>query len=108
MFQKTVGIIAFSILIVTLVLTGIFLAKRRGSGNYPPVVGSCPDYWEEQKINEKNVCVNVKNLGNCGVDKKDFDIAEFKGDIGNCNKKKYAENCDLTWDGITNNPNVCK
>jgi hypothetical protein len=108
MFQKMVAIIAFSILIITLILTGIFLARRKGTGNYPPVVGTCPDYWEEQKVDNKNMCVNVKNLGNCGIDKKDFNITEFKGEIGNCHKKRFAENCDLTWDGITNNANICK
>jgi len=107
MFQKTVSIIAISILLILLVIVGIFLSYNKGSGTYPPVIGNCPDYWEEQKKNNKNICVNIKSLGTCGISEEDFNLSHYKGAVGNCNKKKFAEQCDLTWDGITNNNDIC-
>ena len=36
-----------------------------------------------------------------------FNTGLWTGDDGICNKQKWANSCDLTWDGITNNPNAC-
>ena len=37
-----------------------------------------------------------------------FNSGLWSGDDGLCNKNKWANACDLTWDGVTNNPNACK
>jgi len=31
----------------------------------------------------------------------------YKGNGGLCAKQKWAKQCDITWDGITNVPNAC-
>ena len=37
----------------------------------------------------------------------DFTGDQWDGSTGDCRKSKWATGCDLTWDGITNNPDVC-
>ena len=103
-FQKTVIIVATIALIVLLTIIGITLYSHKTNVKYPPVVSKCPDYWEISG----NKCINVKNLGNnCG---KSFDYTsnKFKGSKGDCAKAKFARNCDITWQGITTNSDICK
>lgn len=106
-FQKIILIIAVVGLIVMLVVIGISLAKSSGSGVvWPPVVGSCPDYWLDLKGNGEE-CYNVKSLGICNIpntnekNTMNFNTAPFNGDNGTCSKYNWANNCKLTWDGIT-------
>ena len=112
-FQRKVLLVA-SILFV---LTALFIIYTLYSGKYskefPPVVASCPDYWLDHQVkdalgNTKSNCVNVKNLGTCPDQKsKSFDEPQWLGETGECRKSKWAKLCNLTWDGITNNSNVC-
>ena len=37
----------------------------------------------------------------------DFSSTEFTGANGQCAKKKWADNCGLTWDGVTNMTGSC-
>ena len=37
----------------------------------------------------------------------DFGTDVYKGNGGLCAKQKWAKQCDITWDGITNVPNAC-
>ena len=38
----------------------------------------------------------------------DFTGDHWQGSSGSCNKSKWAKQCDLTWDGITNNDGICE
>lgn len=108
LFQKTLVLIALIALLIFLLFTGILLYNGKNQ-SFIEQVGNCPDYWEEQEINNEKICVNVKNLGNCpSENNKNFNIPQYKGKIGNCNKKRFADSCELTWDGITNNSEICK
>ncbi len=102
-FQQIVILIASILLILTLVFIGYSLHNNRFNKKFPPIIGECPDFW----VAEKEKCKNPKNLGNCrGV--MNFNDNRFKGHDGNCNKSKWANNCNVSWSGITNDPNVCK
>ncbi len=37
----------------------------------------------------------------------DFSGDTYTGSTGLCNKQKWAEQCDITWDGITNVSSAC-
>ena len=38
----------------------------------------------------------------------DFTTPQWNGSgTGNCTKFKWAKSCNLSWDGITNNANIC-
>jgi len=119
-FQKIVLSIAIIVFIIMLIFIATVLYKNKYGVNFPPTVSQCPDYWIDQQspsgsmensngANTNNQsCVNVKNLGNVSCDKNmDFTGSFWQGSAGDCNKYKWAKSCDLTWDGITNKPDIC-
>ena len=114
-FQKTVLLIAVVFLILFLVLIGVALSNSTSTAEWPPIVGSCPDYWVDLSGNGSE-CFNGHHLGKCSNfiptddDKKtmNFNQAPFNGTNGNCAKYKWSNACGLTWDGITYGaPNPC-
>ena len=102
-FQTLTIFVASIILILLLTFIGYSLYNNRKNQNFPPVIGECPDYW----ISNNNECSNPHNLGRC-TGPKSFNTKDYMGEGGNCMKSKWAKNCNLTWQGITNNPNICK
>lgn len=103
-FQKTVLKVAIVAFIITLIFFGITIRNSKYNTEYPPLVGSCPDYWKD--IN--GYCINDKNLGNDSCSKKmDFTQGVWVGSNGLCLKQKWAKACGLTWDGITNHSDAC-
>ena len=109
-FQSIMLIIAGIFLVLTLIMFGIALYNKKFSDAYPPVKPECPDYWSFEKDgSEQTYCINNKNLGNSNCSKKiNFNIGEYVGHQGECNKQKWAKRCNVEWDGITNNSNLCK
>ena len=108
-FQITVLLISTIILIVILAVIGVSLKNGKMNRNFPPVIGECPDYWENiEDKDKKHYCLNKKNLGVTSCSKKmDFNVYPYTGTNGDCEKKNWANKCNLTWDGITNNETVC-
>ena len=120
-FQRIVIIIAIIILIITLCILGYYLKKEKTEGDYPPVIPECPDYWKQDVINQINKdgvkeasykCINVKDLGKNAGNEINFNDpkwkGKYKGSHGLCEKKKWANSHELSWDGLSNNDNVCK
>ena len=107
-FQKTILVVAIVVLIILLVLIGYTLSKSDASETWPPIVGSCPDYWIDLSGNGE-ACFNSHKLGTCNLpgDGKDnnntmnFNQSPFNTSTGVCSKYKWANNCKVTWDGIT-------
>jgi hypothetical protein len=121
-FQKVVLFVAIVVFIITLIFIATILYNNKYEIAFPPTISQCPDYWKNQQSppgpggnstgastdTNTQVCVNVKNLGNISCDKtKDFSGSFWQGSTGECNKYKWAKTCDLTWDGITNKPDIC-
>jgi hypothetical protein len=110
-FKQTVLIVAIILLIVSLIIIGIIMSKAKSKEQFPPIRGSCPDYWIDVADKDKKTskCVNDQNLGDPKCDQTmDFSIHRWTGVQGACNKQKWARSCNLTWDGITNNHELCK
>jgi hypothetical protein len=106
-FQRTVMSVSVLLLILSLILIGIALYRQKYSDiTFPPVVADCPDYWKNTSTDEQIKCKNVKNLGTCPGE-KDFSTFDFTGSSGLCAKKKWAKDCGIVWDGITNNTDDC-
>jgi hypothetical protein len=105
MFQKTVFTIAIVILIIALCVIGLTLRRQKNKGAFPPVIPNCPDYWDSSG----NLCVNSMNLGNtrCMGTPMDFTTANWSGQNGLCKKYMWAKTCNLTWDGISSNAELC-
>jgi hypothetical protein len=116
-FQKIVLAIAIVIFIILMIFIATILYNNKYGVKFPPTVSQCPDYWIDKQEqtgaggidgSRNQLCTNVKNLGNVSCDKTmDFTGSFWQGSTGSCNKYKWAKSCDLTWDGITNNPNLC-
>jgi hypothetical protein len=114
-FQKIVMAVAIIIFIIMIILISVILYYNKYDVKFPPTISECPDYWIDQGSNKGGIngvmtqkCVNVKNLGNLSCGKEmDFTTEEWQGSNGLCNKYNWAKSCDLTWDGITNNKDLC-
>ena len=104
-FQKIVLTIATILLIILLIIIGFMAWGARNQEVFPPIEAECPDYWI---VDPSGNCVNKQGLGKDSCPRTmDFSGAEYKGDPGLQAKCKWARSCDLTWDGITNNPTAC-
>ena len=127
-FQKNTLIIATGILILLLVVVGILMLNSKKQ-DFPPHISHCPDYWvssnffkeDENAYNKvtgsgdiRNLvesipdsdthCINIHDVGNTNCPKSiNFFTDEYDGIDGDCKKREWAKNCNLTWDGITNN-----
>lgn len=99
-FQKIVMMAAIVVLIVTLTMIGIAMNKQKKNAIYPPVLAECPDYWQNTVDGE---CKRgaLYNRGDCPSNTVDF------SSMSDCAKYEWASGCGVTWDGISNNPDIC-
>lgn len=114
-FNKIVLMIATIFLILGLIIIGILIVKSLEEESFPPVVTDCPDYWNVTYNSAGNtVCSNNSiNTGYAATTQcRNYPVALFSAagtsdkDIF-CEKSKWAKECNIHWDGITNNPKAC-
>ena len=98
-FQTMVLTIATSTFILMMIIVAIMIKQAKAGQLWPPYVPQCPDYFE---IKEDGKCDNVKGLGNNCANPADFSSDRFKGVKGRIARCKWAKDCGLAWDGITN------
>lgn len=112
-FYKIIPIIAIVLLLICLSAVGVALNYTSQDVVFPPNISDCPDFFVK---NNNNECVNKKNLGKDDPQKctdVDFDSEDkYKNPgmgklSGICEKKKWANDCKVNWDGVTNNRMVC-
>jgi hypothetical protein len=104
MFQKSVATVAIVILIITLCFIGIALYNQAKNANYPPAIANCPDYWDVSG----NMCVNSMALGNDTCHRPmNFTTPQWNNSSAMCRKYTWAQSCNLTWDGISDNASLC-
>jgi hypothetical protein len=93
-------------LILILIIAVILIRKSNTDVVYPPKVSNCPDYWNEtydkDDPTKKGKCFNEHNLGTCRPDKP-IDFSKMTM----CDKQKWTQKCDTSWDGISNSTNAC-
>ena len=125
-FQKVVMVVSFVILVFCLIMIGVSLYNNRFKEKYPPVVGSCPDYWDDVTSpstngNKRGVsCMNMglnpsddlaKNAGSISCPGKggvqEFTSSVWRGKSGTCHKATWARKCGVVWDGVTNSSQEC-
>jgi hypothetical protein len=98
-FQKIILYSAIIILIVILIIIGIAFSYAKNE-QWPPLVPECPDFWIADGSGNNTQCVNVKDLGTCQAVGTKHKKMNFTG-FDNCAKYTWANNCNVTWDGIT-------
>lgn len=99
-FQKQVAYVALVIFIILMALMALMMAKAKEHQLYPPEVPPCPDYWENLGDHK---CKNTKGLGNGQCDgEHSFKAKKYQGYKGRKEKKEFAKQCQIEWDGISN------
>lgn len=115
-FYKTSFMIMMVVLILSLAIMGVALHTSKGDVNFPPNISKCPDYYVYDPTTK--TCNDVKQLSTDGsyqgtdCTNPDFNVDKFKAkgtgpQSGICKKKRWAENCNVPWDGIANNEDIC-
>jgi len=106
-FQKIVLYAAIIILIIALVIIGIALSVSKNKVKWPPIVPECPDWWASDGSGNNSTCINIKDLGVCPPPTgqphqiMNFNTQTYTGSNGKCAKYTWANNCKVSWDGIT-------
>jgi hypothetical protein len=93
-FQKTVLIVALISFLIMMVFIAVMMNSAKKVEDFPPQVGSCPDYW--QIMPGTGECLNTQLLGSTCASPYKFATKTFK------EKCDFAKECGITWDGITN------
>lgn len=107
--QKTILIICIVIFIIFCFSILLNSISNANNWRFPPQ--SCPDYWVDSGASG---CYNIKGLGTCTgkSDPKHYylDFDKLPGGNTLCNKQKWANKCNISWDGINygyGNKNPC-
>jgi hypothetical protein len=88
------------------------MSLSNANQTYPPSIADCPDNYS---LNGK-FCVAGSNINVVDRDiscvKVDFTSSNYSisgtgSKSGSCAKKLWANQCQVKWDGITNNDNLC-
>jgi hypothetical protein len=107
-FYKNIFISTILSVIVLLGIVAYVMYTSKDKQIYPPMLSECPDYY------------NLTSDGKCknnGIWETECDVLDFSGNeykrtglgsnSGLCAKKNKSNNCNITWDGITNNYSIC-
>ncbi len=103
--------IAIVVLAICCILAYYSIEENIKQKTWPPVISKCPDYWVETTSPDGTVCENTKQIGSDSCPKEiDLTTFEYNSKLlakNDCEKAKWARSCNLTWDGITNNEDIC-
>lgn len=114
-FNRIVIVVALCFLLGMLVLVGYLVNNSKYNAKWPPVIGECPDYWEVEKgedgkyrciVNERNTNVGRCNQASYNTFISGLSENDLKGISGLRKKSKWANDCGIMWDGVTNHPDV--
>ncbi len=112
-FQKTSLLIAAVLLIIALIITGVLIFNSLMEQSFPPIISDCPDYWDVHRDENNNIkCKNISTVNRGRASCQDYPVSQFSqnGTSENdliCAKYKWANECQIHWDGITNNKDAC-
>ena len=110
-FNSLVIQIAIVILIICLILIGwaMYNSVHGNDVQWPPVTSDCPDYWRFLEIEKdgklEEYCENNLKLGNGSHPRcSKFLTSRLEGN--RCRKLALANQCGISWDGITENDSL--
>jgi hypothetical protein len=121
-FYLTVLAVAILLLIIMLTFIGTRIKKNEKSADssnnvFPPVQNTCPDLWEATQVDDIIKCKipstdNIGSLRNsekgiitdlaAGARGYDNDTMNFSSYETECEKKRWADQFNIKWDGISN------
>jgi hypothetical protein len=125
MFYKIVLFIAVVLLVLILTFMGLLMRSQEKNTVYPPNLNVCPDYWSsndegnctmptEKSFNDQSNFLNsggnnylgASSIAPYSEDTKSFDTKNVLWESGGqsrvCAQKSWANQNNITWDGISN------
>tara|TARA_B100000035_G_scaffold97415_1_gene82629 strand:+ start:5960 stop:6328 length:369 start_codon:yes stop_codon:yes gene_type:complete len=117
-FKFAILLVAIIALIIGLTSVAVLLSKGDIKSEWPPFISKCPDEYEYNttatdkctpKYDAIVTSTSTPTLGeesSCSIFNPAHD--DFEGVQGNCNKKKWADACDVSWDGVRGNESLCE
>ena len=126
-FYKQLVFVAIIVLIISLAFIGTVLSSSSKDSKFPPSIAACPDFYMKnddgkceasKKVynsnGENSTGENSTGENSTGADCAEIDFTEDQylaqgtgPNSGACAKKKKAQACGITWDGLTNNEDIC-
>ena len=94
-------IIAFAIqLVILLVIMAFIISNKNNTQEFPPILGICPDFYS---LNDTGTCTTDSNV----YSSKEATCVRMnpKGMAIN-EKRNWASDCGVAWDGITNSSSI--
>ena len=111
--------------IILLSIIGYMMYKSKTKQIYPATINDCPDFYD---LNDDNKCIANTFVWNDFTPGSDCNTIDFKSgsymnlitnvdvsynapgnkkNSGKCAKKLKSQECEITWDGITNTKTIC-
>ena len=118
-FYKNLFISVILSVLIILIIMAVVMYNSKKKQVYPPVFQPCPDYfttnangncvintgvWDPAKVTGTS---GKTNLSCTNVNFTDFKNPGTDSKSALCTKKSWAQDCQVTWDGITNNSAIC-
>ena len=112
-FQNNVVRIATIVFIAFMALVSLMLLLAKQNQQFPPMYPTCPDYYELKNDGGPKCEVKFPNMVGQGATGGTPAMSCSTLDLNNQNyngwdtqklkkKRKWAEDCGVTWDGVTN------
>jgi hypothetical protein len=116
-YYKNLFISTILSVLLILVIVAIVVSRSQKNQMYPSVFQQCPDYYYMDVcgncvMNQEIWTVSSIQSGQTKLQCANANFTNLKTPgIGStsalCSKKKWANDCGVTWDGITNNSSIC-
>ncbi len=111
-FYKSLLIGTVVSLIIVLAIMGVILGNSAKNMTFPSEYPMCPDYYTIDSSGKCKINSTIYSATNADCANKNFNETRYNtggtGPLsGLCLKKQWAQGCGVTWDGITNNSEIC-
>jgi hypothetical protein len=109
-FYKNLLMFTLTSLIIILAILGVIMANSEVIG-YETEVSSCPDYYKNTSTDACSINVDIYSATTSSCTNPSFTSDMYKiGGTGATSglgrKKKWAQDCGVAWQGITNNNTI--
>lgn len=110
-FYTSLFVGTFIFLIIILCIVGYYMSISKKKQTYPPSIADCPDYYSLDAGGSCKIGTNIE-ASNVTCNVENFKMDKYKKEGNNftsglCAKKMWAKKCEVNWDGITNNDDIC-
>ena len=98
-YQNTM--IAFAVqLVILLIIMAVIVSNRNGTQEFPANLSVCPDFYS---LNDAGLCVTDANVYSSTLPQC---IRLNTRGMGLNEKRNWASDCGVSWDGITNSSSI--